>query len=1009
MKNINEKKLTILSNAEVKALYSIPSFNRLQQQQFFELNKKEQKILYNFESVSSAVYFVLMLGYFKAKPVIQPLLFRHCKKDVAFIVEKYFPEEGKKYPKGSVSKTTHYDISNKVLSVSQSCRLSERNKNQLNAKLKDITTVTLDSRYLFDECLNFLYENNIVLPAYSTLRDLVSKARITERNLHEIIVEKTLPITCQNELLRMLNSDYSLSSLATLKQVPKDFSHKQLNNEIQTQSLIKPLYPYLKKAIDRLNLSIANLEYYSSLIEYYSITKLKRFSTNRRLLFLTCFLYFRYQQANDNLLTAFHYWVKKHKANAVNYGKIHALDTMDALMEDLTQALPLLRLFIDDDVPNEINIGKLRKQVFTNHSRTKIVKLCDNIASAFPSRKYYEWRYYEENHSRVTSLLRKIFLCITFDVTGKKSLLSKQINISKAELLKHDALTSFDLRLLSNSVKPHLIKKDNIDYKQIEYYLYYRVNYELLTGQISANDTLQHRELEQHLISQFDWEKDKHHLIRRSGIQRLMDPISRTLSSLNNTLTSKIEKLKHDLVGNQGSMLRLTNQGESKWTKSIKNEQHIVNNPFFNQLYKTDIVSILQYTQEKTGFLNAFKHVSPSGDKQPVNQTDLMACIIANGTNYGSREISNISDRSFSTLRHTEMSYLRLETTQKCNDILANAIGNLPIYQYYQIENDHVYASIDGQKFETRIRTYKSRYSSKYFREQGVSALTLSCNHVALNTQIIGANEYEGHYAFDLLYNNTSNIDPDVVSTDTHGVNQVNFAILDFFGYRFAPRYARTKHVFNDMFIIDGDHPDIIRIKKPIENGLIESEWDAIQRIMMSLNRKTVTQSTLVKKLNNVKVGNKTLAALKEYNRLVKAIYLLEYVDNEMLRRYIVRVLNKGEAYHQLRRKIASVNGDKFRGINDSQVTLWNDCARIIANAIVYFNSVILSKLLEQFQAQKNTEALKIVSRLSPVAWQNINLNGKYIFEESNIIDLDKLLRGVETKFNDAELGGLDR
>ncbi|PGW47447.1 hypothetical protein COE03_14330, partial [Bacillus thuringiensis] len=30
---------------------------------------------------------------------------------------------------------------------------------------------------------------------------------------------------------------------------------------------------------------------------------------------------------------------------------------------------------------------------------------------------------------------------------------------------------------------------------------------------------------------------------------------------------------------------------------------------------------------------------------------------------------------------------------------------------------------------------------------------------------------------------------PSIHSTDTHGTNEVNFAILDLFGYQFAPRY----------------------------------------------------------------------------------------------------------------------------------------------------------------------------------------------------------------------------
>ncbi len=33
-------------------------------------------------------------------------------------------------------------------------------------------------------------------------------------------------------------------------------------------------------------------------------------------------------------------------------------------------------------------------------------------------------------------------------------------------------------------------------------------------------------------------------------------------------------------------------------------------------------------------------------------------------------------------------------------------------------------------------------------------------NHVPLNARIIGANEHESHYVFDLLYNNTTDIQP---------------------------------------------------------------------------------------------------------------------------------------------------------------------------------------------------------------------------------------------------------
>ena len=57
------------------------------------------------------------------------------------------------------------------------------------------------------------------------------------------------------------------------------------------------------------------------------------------------------------------------------------------------------------------------------------------------------------------------------------------------------------------------------------------------------------------------------------------------------------------------------------------------------------------------------------------------------------------------------------------------------------------------------------------------------------NARIIGTHEHESHFVFDILHNNTTDIQPERHSTDTHGTNQVNFFLLFVYGYQFAPRY----------------------------------------------------------------------------------------------------------------------------------------------------------------------------------------------------------------------------
>jgi TnpA family transposase len=62
--------------------------------------------------------------------------------------------------------------------------------------------------------------------------------------------------------------------------------------------------------------------------------------------------------------------------------------------------------------------------------------------------------------------------------------------------------------------------------------------------------------------------------------------------------------------------------------------------------------------------------------------------------------------------------------------------------------------------------------------KKGIVNYTHVANHVPLNARIIGANEHESHYVFDLLYNNTTDIQPSIHATDTHGTNEVNFAFF---------------------------------------------------------------------------------------------------------------------------------------------------------------------------------------------------------------------------------------
>ena len=115
-----------------------------------------------------------------------------------------------------------------------------------------------------------------------------------------------------------------------------------------------------------------------------------------------------------------------------------------------------------------------------------------------------------------------------------------------------------------------------------------------------------------------------------------------------------------------------------------------------------------------------------------------------------------------------------------------------------------------------------------------------------------------------------------------------------------------------------------------------------------------MTQGTLIRKLCTYTKPNPTRRAIFEFDKLVRSIYTLRYLRDPQLERNVHRSQNRIESYHQLRSTIAQVGGKKeLTGRTDIEIEISNQCGRLIANAIIYYNSAILSRLLTKYEASR--------------------------------------------------------
>lgn len=396
--------------------------------------------------------------------------------------------------------------------------------------------------------------------------------------------------------------------------------------------------------------------------------------------------------------------------------------------------------------------------------------------------------------------------------------------------------------------------------------------------------------------------------------------------------------------------------------------------------------------------MDAFTHVLSRFARQALDAPALIACLVAWGTNMGLARMGQISDIGLHPLISASDNFLRPETLREANDIVSNAIARLPIFHHYDI-GDVVHSSSDGQKFETSVRTFNARHSPKYFGlKKGIVPYTAVANHVPINACNISAHDHESHFVFDMLFNNSTDIQPERHSTDTHGANEVNFALLHLFGYQFAPRY---KDLYDKVrtSLTGFQHPShygdaILKPARKIRQDDIIREWDECRRIFVSLALKETTQSTIVRKLSSHARNNRTKRALWEYDGIHRSLYLLNYIDSPSLRRSVQKALNRGENYHQLRRAVSFASFGKLRFKTEYEQELWSECSRLIANCIIFYNASILSQLLEYQERTGDMQGAAVSKKVSPIAWQHTNLHGRYEFQKQpDVLNVDAIIR----------------
>lgn len=231
--------------------------------------------------------------------------------------------------------------------------------------------------------------------------------------------------------------------------------------------------------------------------------------------------------------------------------------------------------------------------------------------------------------------------------------------------------------------------------------------------------------------------------------------------------------------------------------------------------------------------------------------------------------------------------------------------------------------------------------------------------------------------------------------TDTAGFTDHVFALMHLLGFAFCPR---IRDLHDKKLFIKGkadQYPALHSLISPTRINLkeIEIHWREVLRLATSIKQGTVTASLMLRKLASYPKQNGLAKALREIGRIERTLFMLDWFREPALRRRVQAGLNKGEARNALARAVFMHRLGEIRDRKPENQSYRASGLTLLTAAISLWNTVYMERAVDALRRKGIKINAQLLSHLSPLGWEHINLTGDYIWKNNRIPNSGKFRR----------------
>jgi TnpA family transposase len=319
-------------------------------------------------------------------------------------------------------------------------------------------------------------------------------------------------------------------------------------------------------------------------------------------------------------------------------------------------------------------------------------------------------------------------------------------------------------------------------------------------------------------------------------------------------------------------------------------------------------------------------------------------------------------------------------TADRIDAAVRDIVNSYSRFRLPRIWGDEKVAAADGTKFELYEENLLAEYHIRHGGYGGVAYHHVSALYIALISHFMVCGAWEAIYLLDGLEKNKSDIQPDTIHADTQGQSAPVFGMAHLLGIKLLPRIRNWKDLifYRPSKGTTYQHIDSL-FSDVIDWALIETHWQDLFRVVLSIKAGKVLPSMLLQKLSTYSRKNRLYQAFRELGRVDRTVFLLRYISDPRMRAQITATTNKVEAYNGFTQWLG-FGGEGVMPENDPEEVLkrvkYNG---LIANAVILQNVVDLTAALHELAAAGYTIQRDDVAALSPYGTSHIQRFGDYV------------------------------